>query len=342
MGIENRDYVRGSSSGYGGYGSYGTGYTSGGMPPACKWILILNIAVFVLQLVWTAGPSKAQIEQYREDVLRDLEQNDVPPDQAEPYLQQQMRKFANNRYSVLQRGFELDPKDVVSGFQVWRLVTYAFCHSERDVWHIFLNMLAFWFFAPTLERMYGTREFTWFYLMGAVASGLAFLGLGFFMGQLNPVIGASGAVMAVLMLYAAHYPRQILRIWGIIPIEARWIVAFFVVMDLFPILQSLGGRVSNDNVAHSAHLGGLAFGFLYFKFQWRFERLFSGFKFSSAEGASRRRAARSNLRLYEPPENLDSQVDAILEKISQTGEASLTDEEREILKTASHRYKKRT
>jgi membrane associated rhomboid family serine protease len=57
-------------------------------------------------------------------------------------------------------------------------VTYSFCHSEEDVWHIFFNMLALWFFGPTLERMYGTREFAWFYLLGAVASGLAFVGLG--------------------------------------------------------------------------------------------------------------------------------------------------------------------
>jgi hypothetical protein len=68
--------------------------------------------------------------------------------------------------------------------------------------------------------------------------------------------------------------------------------------------------------------------------------MLSGFKFS--DGPSRRAIARGNLRLYEPPNNLDEQVDAILEKISQSGEASLTDQEREILKAASHRYKKRT
>ncbi len=142
------------------------------------------------------------------------------------------------------------------------------------------------------------------------------------------------------MLYAMHYPRQVLRIWGIIPIEVRWIVGFYLIVDLFPVLSSIGGRVDNDAVAHSAHLGGLAFGYLYFHFQWRFERMFGGFKLFGDR--SRRAISKGNLKLYEPPDNLDEHVDQILEKISQTGEASLTDQEREILKAASHRYKKRS
>jgi membrane associated rhomboid family serine protease len=338
MGIENRDYVRGSSSGYGGY-AYGGGYGSG-MPPACKWILIITIAVFILQLLWTAGPTDTQIKRHRQQVVEALDRTGAEPEQIEDFLRSEMRRFERDRYSVLQRAFELAPDKVFPGFQLWRLVTYAFCHSEATVWHIVFNMLALWFFGPTLERMYGTREFVWFYLMGALAAGVAFIALEMFLGQMHPVIGASGAVMAVLMLYAVHYPRQVVRIWGIIPIEVRWIVGLFIIIDLFPVLQSLGGRTNGyDNVAHSAHLGGLAFGYLYFRFQWRFERMFS---FRFPEGSSRRSVSRGNLRLYEPPDNLDAQVDAILEKISQTGEASLTDQERDILKAASNRYKKRT
>ena len=343
MGIENRDYVRGGSSGSGGYATYGGGYGygSGRMPPACKWFLILNIAVFVLQLVWTTGPTETEIKRHRDQMVELLEQSGTDPDQAEQYVRQEVRRFARDRYSVVQRAFELAP-DKVFHFQIWRLVTYAFCHSDQSVWHIVFNMLALWFFGPTLERMYGTREFAWFYLMAAVVSGLAFIGLELFLGSLHPVIGASGAIMAVLMLYAVHYPRQIIRIWGIIPIEVRWIVGLFIIVDFFPVLQSLGGRMTGDNVAHSAHLGGVAFGYLYFKYQLRLERLFAGFKLP--DFSSRRSASRGNLRLYEPPsaEDLDAKVDAILEKISQSGEASLTDQEREILKTASHRYKKRS
>jgi membrane associated rhomboid family serine protease len=341
MGIENRDYVRGSSSGYDGYG-YSGGLYSPGMPPACKWILILTIAVFVVQLVWTTGPSEAEIEQFRKVVVDSIEQTGAEQEQIDQYVRIRVRQYERDRNSVLQRAFQLAPDKVFPGLQLWRLVTYAFCHDEGSPLHILFNMLLFWFFAPTLERMYGTREFTWFYLMGAVAAGLLFIGLEMFLGKLSPVIGASGAVMAVLMLYAIHYPRQVIRIWGIVPIEVRWIVGLYLIFDLFPVLSSIGGRVNYDNVAHSAHLGGLAFGYLYFRFQWRFERMFSGFKLASDERAARRRISRGNLKLYEPPDNLDERVDQILEKISQSGEASLTDEEREILKAASHRYKKRS
>jgi membrane associated rhomboid family serine protease len=323
------------------------------MPPACKWILILTIAVFVVQLVWTARPSDYQVERYRKMIVERLElMNEFAPrserlsrDEIEYQAEAAAESYQESRFSVnsvIKRGLELDPDKVVSGLQVWRLVTYAFCHDEESVWHIVLNMLIFWFFAPTLERMYGTREFAWFYLIAAAAAGLAFLALEFFLGIWNPVIGASGAVMAVLMLYAIHYPRQVLRIWGIIPIEVRWIVGFYLIVDLFPVLSSIGGRINFDGVAHSAHLGGLAFGYLYFRFQWRFERMFAGFRLSSDERAARKRISRGSLKLYEPPDNLDERVDQILEKISQSGEASLTDEEREILKAASHRYKKRS
>lgn len=343
MGIENRDYARGGGSpgAGGGYVSSYTGYRSG-MPPACKWILIITIAVFVLQLLWTAGPSERQIDQFEQQITRTLERNGLDPDQIEQVRRQEVKRFQATRISVVQNAFELAPDKVVPGFQVWRLVTYAFCHSRGSVWHIVFNMLALWFFGPTLERMYGTREFTWFYLMGAVAAGLVFIALELFLGQLTPVIGASGAVMAVLMLFAIHYPRHCIYIMGIIPIEARWIVAIYLVVDLYPVLLALGGDTVGDNVAHSAHLGGLAFGYLYYKFQWRFERLFGNFKVPDlSSGRKSGPVSRGNLKLYEPPENMDAQVDAILEKISRSGESSLTDQEREVLKAASQRYKKR-
>lgn len=341
MGIENRDYARGSSSGYdGGYASYG-GYGTG-MPPACKWILIITIAVFVLQIVLTGRPSESQVSRYREQVVNAVELRGEDPANREDEINYLVKRYAQEPYSIVQRAFQLAPDKVFPGFQVWRLVTYAFCHSIEGglPWHIIFNMLALWFFGPTLERMYGTREFTWFYLMGAVVSGLVFMILEqFFLGNLTPVIGASGAVMAVLMLYAIHYPRQIIRIWGIIPIEVRWIVGIFIIVDLFPVLQSLGGRVVGDNVAHSAHLGGLAFGYLYYKFQLRFDRFFGNFRLP--EMSSKRPVSRGNLRLYEPPENFDKAVDEILEKISKEGESSLSEQERELLKAASQKYKKR-
>ena len=319
MGIENRDYARGPSGWSGGHGGYGGfGGTGSSLTPACKWLIIINVAVFVLQVV-TA------------------------------------------RDALVEQWFGLDPERVVFRGEVWRLITYAFCHSRQLLLHIVFNMLFLWWFGKTLESMYGSREFLLFYLTAAVVSGAVFVGMGLAMGNLGIAIGASGAVMAVLVLFAMHFPRQQVLLLMVIPIEIRWLVAGIIILDLYPVLLELGGRGVGDGIAHTAHLGGLAFGFAYGKFRWRLERLFTGWRLPSL---TRVFGPRRKIRLHRPsaetaargPEHpepresrdsfesraaLEARVDAILEKISQHGEASLTDEERETLTKASRLYRRR-
>jgi hypothetical protein len=150
--------------------------------------------------------------------------------------------------------------------------------------------------------------------------------------------------MAVLVLYAIHFPRQQILVMWVIPLQIRFLVIICVIADLFPVLQALGGEPNSDNVAHAAHLGGLAFGFLYYRFGIRLDRVFGQIKFK-APGRVRRAVARRNpetIRIYEPPEetvDLDVQVDKILEKIQAHGESSLSEQERDVLRKASERYK---
>jgi hypothetical protein len=206
-------------------------------------------------------------------------------------------------------------------------------------------MLWLWFLAGTLESVCGTREFVLFYVSAAVFSGILFVGLGLLLNDPSPAIGASGAVMAVTMLYALHFPRQIIYIWGIIPIEIRWLVLITVVFETYSELQRLGGAKLTDHVAHAAHLGGLVYGYVYFKRKWRLETLWQRMRLDRLR-LRRPFASRPKVRVYqpsveEPTENFDAKVDAILAKIHDHGEASLTDQERETLKNASRRYKKR-
>jgi len=123
-------------------------------------------------------------------------------------------------------------------------------------------------------------------------------------------------------------------------VQIRWVVLGYVIYDLLPVLEALGGEGRSDGTAHIAHLGGFAFGFLYYRFGWRIERLFGGLP---AVFNRRTWVRPRHVRVYRPPEappqNLDLKVDAILEKIHSQGEASLTDQERDILRTASERYK---
>ena len=240
---------------------------------------------------------------------------------------------------------DLSPESVLHG-QVWRLLTYAFCHDVHSVWHILFNMLFIVWFGATLERMYGTREFLLFYLAAAVVSGVAFLALAFALGDPTPAVGASGAVMAIMAVYAIHFPRDEIFLFGLIRIQIRFFVLFYLVYDLYPVLTALSGDGRSDGVAHAAHLGGLAFGFLYHHFGLRFDRSWDVFKRLRAPRMRMRKPPES-IRLYEPStdnftprsENLETKVDAILAKIQAHGEASLTDQEREILRMASQQYK---
>ena len=273
-------------------------FSAGGSGSICKKLIIANIVVFVLQLFFrTDGPGSL--------------------DQVSMML-------------------SLSPDQVLHG-QVWRLLTYAFCHSTVGFpWHILFNMLFLWWFGRTLEAMYGSREFLLFYLTAALVAGLAFVTLGLATGRGTPAIGASGAVMAILMVYAIHFPRQKIYIWGIIPVEIWLVVTLYVLYDLWPVLKG-----AQDGVAHSAHLGGLAFGFLYYKFNLRIETLVSRIKKPRFD---RMFGSRRGIKIYqptteEPRKALDEQVDAILEKIHKQGEESLTPREREVLKRASDRYK---
>jgi membrane associated rhomboid family serine protease len=230
----------------------------------------------------------------------------------------------------------------VKSGQLRRLLPAAFCHDRYGIWHIVFNMLFLYWFGCTLESMYGSREFLFFYLTSAVVSSLAFVALDLYTGSRVPAIGASGAVLAVTMLYTMHFPFEEIRVFWFFPIQMRWIMLIYVIWDLHPVLLAVGGDHMMGGVAHAAHLGGLAFGFLYYKYQWRLDDLFSRFTFRMPIRRSRPRLRLAPHTIPEPMVEDDSErVDALLAKIFESGEASLTDEERAVLKNASERRKNR-
>src|SRR5262249_36864532 len=114
--------------------------------------------------------------------------------------------YPPQKVPVFQEWLQLDTKKVVYEGQVWRLLTHAFCHERYFIFHILFNMLCLYWFGCTLEMLYGSREFLLFYLTAAVVAALAFVGMDLYTGSTSPGIGASGAVMAVMMLYTMHFP----------------------------------------------------------------------------------------------------------------------------------------
>lgn len=245
--------------------------------------------------------------------------------------------------SLVQEWLALDFDNVMTRGQIWRLLTYAFCHDQSNLLHIVFNMIVLYSIGGVLRQLLGDREFLWFYLVAAVFAGMCSLAFYRLIGISAQIIGASGATMGVFCLVALHYPRQKVLLMGIIPIEFRWLLAAFVAIDTVPMISqvaaALQNRQADNEVANSAHIGGLIFGYLYFRWNMRITRWWDQF---AGRIATRRR--RSKLRVFteapEPESNLSSQVDDILDKISREGEASLTSRERNILAQASRQYRK--
>lgn len=239
------------------------------------------------------------------------------------------------------------PADVL--LRPWTPLTYMFVHG--GLWHLLLNMLGLFFFGPPLEERWGSTGFIRFYLIaglgGAVLSALV-------PGTI--VLGASGAVLGLLLAYAMAWPDNPIYIYGILPVKAKWLVAGIVVLNL---VSALANRASG--VAYLAHLGGLAAAFLYLKSPWapnpygglaaarprrtvwqtlqrRRKPAVTGVRHASASSAtnsvvSERTAARAEER------ELLEEVDRILEKISKSGMDSLTPPERKRLDEVSRRYR---
>jgi membrane associated rhomboid family serine protease len=234
---------------------------------------------------------------------------------------------------------------VITGGQVWRLLTYAFCHATENPLHLVFNLLVLWWFGRALEERLGTREFVAFYLSAALFAAVCYLGLqAVVLKQPAGMLGASGAVMAVMAVYAMWYPRQQVMFMMLFPIEIRWLIAAYVVYETIQIGVALSGQEVHTGVAHAAHLGGLLFGFLYQFFELRLSNWLS---WRGVSAWWRDRLRRRSMRLYTPEANeaesqsLDGQVDDILRKIHEQGESSLTDRERKLLNEASRRYRER-
>ncbi len=141
---------------------------------------------------------------------------------------------------------------------VWTALTSVFSHQE--LWHLVLNMVVLWSFGSILERLWGWKAFTAFYLAAGVAGSVAHAAACVWILH-DPrisALGASGAVAGVLMAYAMLFPRQKILVMGIVPVPAAAGVLAFAALDVWGLVaQSRGGGLP---IGHGAHLGGAAAG----------------------------------------------------------------------------------
>ena len=154
--------------------------------------------------------------------------------------------------------FALSAEAAVHNFFVWQVVTYLFLHGGFT--HLLFNMLALWMFGTPIERDWGTRRFLKFYFLCGIAAGVCVLAVNMPVGDWNtPTLGASGAVLGILVAFGVLYPDATVLMGFLFPIRAKYMVMIYAGIEL---VTTFG---PNTGVSTVAHLGGMAFGYLYLK-----------------------------------------------------------------------------
>ena len=288
--------------------------------------------------------------------------------------------------AVVMKGSGIDFNEIfglhffmADNFHLYQLVTYMFMHG--GVTHLFFNMFALWMFGCVIEQTWGSRRFLWYILACGVGAGLfqeaaqfvqyAVEGLAAFNmvnvgGMIIPTseylnmwvtVGFSGAVYGILLGFGMTYPEERIFIFPLpVPIKGKWFVMLYAAIELFSALST-----SSDGVAHIAHLGGMAVGYIIIR-HWRqqYERrqrassfngweTWDGYEIRTRESlkdkisAWWKRNMQGGKRHYNQESHYDKaeknrkeqeeqeEMDRILEKIKRSGYDSLTDEERSKL-----------
>lgn len=205
-------------------------------------------------------------------------------------------------------------------YRPWTLISYMFIHG--DFFHLLFNMLGLYFFGPRLEEEMGSKHFVILYFVSGLAGALFS-----FLTPYTAIIGASGAVYGILLGFAFFWPREQIYLWGVLPVEARWMVAGMTVLSLWG-----GFGASADGVAHFAHLGGFAGGYMYVRWYsrrgWKI-RLPAVPTLRSPSESDQSRWARINPSTLHPVNR--EEFMRIREKMASHGAGSLTPEERLFL-----------
>ena len=220
----------------------------------------------------------------------------------------------------------------------WTFGSYMFVHA--GLMHLAFNMLILYSLGTRVEERMGSRPFILFYLYCGLGGALFSLGL----ASLQPgaIVGASAAVFGVAVAYAMFWPDAELMVFPLPwPIRARTLVIALLALDLV-----LGLLNQGDGVAHIAHLGGAAFGYLFFRIQGlagptRLPRPRVVERTVMVQSGSRE-AERADTPVPRPRRRIEPErdevaieTDRLLDKISGQGIASLTPAERKFLDEVS-------
>lgn len=227
--------------------------------------------------------------------------------------------------------FALQSADRTQPLFWFHYLSYALVHAD-DPWHLIWNALAFWFFGREIEAHLGRRSYVVLGVLGALGGSLTFHLVEVLRGSgVSVLVGASGILTAILVLYAMLWPHRTVMLF-FIPVRAWVLVSLFIGIDVYngarQLLQGGGG-----SVAHFAHVGGAVVGFVYARYG---DRISDGLERMTSRMKERHLAERSQAAADERQE-----LDRILDKISREGMPSLTKSERRFLESTSKHLRDR-
>ena len=282
-------------------------------PPVIKNLLIINVAVFFVQM-----------------------------------LANNLMLGGKPLWYVLNMWFALNPIGDSYNFQVWQLITYQFMHANFT--HIFFNMFMLWMFGMEIENILGSKKFLYYYLICGIAAGLAQLFIAPLFSSPAITIGASGAVFGIMIAFGMLFPDRYIFLWFLIPIKAKYLIGFLFVLELFWIGDA-GSNVAHLAHLGGALAGFLFIMFdknidVPLKQMWNISRSRSGSTFNNPfDGLSDKFKRKSqnieDANYYDINQKKDgeeitqAEIDEILDKISQSGYQNLTEHEKKILFEAS-------
>jgi membrane associated rhomboid family serine protease len=150
---------------------------------------------------------------------------------------------------------ELRPSMVVKQFALWQLATYMVVHPLRNPLALLFNLFNLWMFGRELESLWGSRRFLQYFLLCGVVGGLTSVLLAYLLGRTEiAIVGASGAILGLIMAFGLLFPELPVLFFGLFPIKMKWLA---IVMIALAVL--IGGEL--------AMLGGLAAGYFWLQSQ---------------------------------------------------------------------------
>jgi membrane associated rhomboid family serine protease len=161
--------------------------------------------------------------------------------------------FVPNLFGAL----SLRARDVLYAGRFWQVLTYMFCHGGMT--HLLFNMIGLYMFGSQVERRVGSTEFLLFYLLNGALVGLFLVGINAAFGVNASFVGASGAIFALLLAFAAFFPDTSVFLFGILPLRAPVLVVGYALIEIVSQVFALGAGIS-----HLGHLAGFGFAYLYF------------------------------------------------------------------------------